>query len=72
MPRDTATTPSIRPVRVQIDPALLAHAQRTLGTTSDRETVSRALEEVVARARVAAGLRRLGGKRRLQVPPDLR
>jgi hypothetical protein len=58
--------------RVLVSRDLLARAQRTLGTGSERETVARALEDVIARSRAAAAIRRLGGRRRLRVPDDLR
>jgi len=46
---------------MRLDQALLDSAKRALGTTSETEAVTLALRRVVDNARVAAGLRALGG-----------
>jgi Arc/MetJ family transcription regulator len=48
---------------IEIDPVELSRAKRTLGTTTTRETVNRALREVNRQAalRAAAALVRAGG-----------
>lgn len=48
---------------MRLDQALLDSAKRALGTHSETEAVTLALQRVVNNARVAAGLRALGGSR---------
>lgn len=48
---------------MRLDQVLLDSAKRALGTASETEAVTLALRRVVDNARVAAGLRALGGSR---------
>lgn len=65
MPRSTTRRPARPPVRerknMRLDQTLLDSAKRALGTASETEAVTLALRRVVDNARVAAGLRALGG-----------
>lgn len=65
MPRSPTRRSSLVPARgrknMRLDQALLDSAKRALGTKSETEAVTLALQRVVNNARVAAGLRALGG-----------
>jgi len=67
MPRPTTRRPARPSARerknMRLDQALLDSAKRALGTASETEAVTLALRRVVDNARVAAGLRSLGGSR---------
>jgi Arc/MetJ family transcription regulator len=69
MPRPTtrrkakARPPARERKNMRLDQALLDSAKRALGTASETEAVTLALRRVVDNARVAAGLRALGGSR---------
>ncbi len=69
MPRSTARRPGKPSVRerknMRLDQALLDSAKRALGTESETEAVTIALRRVVDNARVADGIRALGGRRML-------
>lgn len=47
---------------MRLDQALLDEAKRALGTDSETEAVTLALQRVVDNERVLEGLRRLGGR----------
>jgi len=59
--RRTASPTARERKNMRLDQALLDSAKRALGTTSETEAVTLALRRVVDNARVAAGLRALGG-----------
>lgn len=65
MPRTTArrtAQPAPRERKnMRLDQALLDSAKQALGTESETEAVMLALQRVVGNARIAAGLRALGG-----------
>lgn len=59
--------PRRRRKTLDLNQQLLNDARRALGCETETETVHRALEGVVARARAAEGLRRLGGRKLFDV-----
>lgn len=67
MPRPTTRRKARPPARerknMRLDQALLDSAKHALGTASETEAVTLALRRVVENARLAAGLRALGGSR---------
>lgn len=66
MPRSPTRRPPVTPVRgrknMRLDQTLLDSAKRALGTESETEAVTLALQRVVNNARVAEGIRALGGR----------
>lgn len=66
MPRSTTRRPAAAPARgrknMRLDQALLDQAKRALGTESETEAVTLALQRVVDKERALDGLRRLGGR----------
>lgn len=66
MPHSTTRRPPPVPPRgrknMRLDQALLDEAKRALGTASETEAVTLALRRVVHNARVAEGIRAIGGR----------
>jgi len=72
--RKAAARPSRERKNIRLDQALLDEAKRVLGAESETEAVTLALRRVVNNARVADGIRALGGARildasRIEDPP---
>lgn len=67
MPRSPTRRPAPAPTRgrknMRLDQALLDSAKHALGTESETEAVTLALQRVVDNARVADGIRALAGRR---------
>ena len=65
MPHATTRRPARAPSRgrknMRLDQDLLDTARRVLGATSETETVTLALQRIVHNARVAEGIRAIGG-----------
>ena len=59
-------TPALRRKSIRLNPRKLACAREFLGTTTDSETLDRALDIVAAEAAIDGALRATGGKARLR------
>lgn len=63
---DRVKTGALRHKHVQVNQAKLKRACRVLGARTEREALDRALDLVVAEARINAALKKAGGKTRLR------